>query len=52
MFLLIGFGFLLVIGVLLALLVAGVIAGTESVVAQILTAVLVGLALLIGVFIL
>ena len=52
LFLLIGFGFLLVIGVLLALLVAGVIAGTESVVAQILTAVLVGLALLIGVFIL
>ncbi len=54
LFLLIGFGFLLVIGVPLALLVAGVIASTESIVAQILTvvlAVLAGLALLIDMFI-
>lgn len=53
LFLLIGLSFLLVIGVPLALLVAGVFAGTESAVARILTVfltVLVGLALLIGVF--
>jgi hypothetical protein len=54
LFILIALGFLLVIAVPLALLVAGVFVGTESVGARVLTAVLVGLvgiALLIVVFI-